>query len=205
MQSIQTPVGDLQIFIEATCGQTDAEALANCIRVAPYDPGMPSGMSVSGCAVALVEITPEEPLRNVKFGARLIPAEQVESGPETGEHLEAQGFRSDRHVLLVGTEDADLLDSRLMRSTKLPVDPYTYTHDSISIRILEAAAGSTLSLHFAVAWNDLPEPQDCSCWFAVDQNHEALVSAFRRHQLPAMGSGNQASTSSSKGRRGTNP
>lgn len=182
LKSIKTPLGDLQISVQAVGGRGDVDAIANCVQVFPFNPDIPPGMSVSGCVAAVASISPGETLRNVLFRARLDASEEVESGLETGQGLEAQSFRSARHVVLVGTEDADYLKARLKGNVQLPEDPYTYTDDSISVQLSEVAAGETISLHFVVAWNDLPEPQDCSCWYAVDQRHSALLSALALRQ-----------------------
>lgn len=182
MQSIKTPLGILQISLHAMSGHDDIEVLPDCIKVISFSPVIPLGMSVSGCSVAIATISPKETLRNFLFRAKLISSEAVESGPETGEGLDAQSFRSATHVLLVGTEDTDQLKARLKSIVKLPEVPYPFTDDSISIEVIESSAGEKLSLHFVAAWNRLPEPQDCSCWYAVDQSHSMLLSALEANK-----------------------
>jgi hypothetical protein len=181
MQSIKTPLGNLQISLSAVRDQADQHAIDNCIQIISFKPALPTGMAVSGCFVAVASISPKVTLRNLLFCARLHTSSEFESGPETGEHLDALGFYSATHVLLVGTEDTDILSARLKSAVRLPEAPPPFTRDSMTVQISEVTAGEKLSLHFAIAWNSLPEPQDGSCWYAVDQNHANILSALATH------------------------
>lgn len=186
MQRIRTPLGDLQISLHAICSLQDAEFLYKCIDVIPFKPDIPPGMSVSGCVAAVASLTPQETIRNVQFCARLVAPDAIEASPETGEGLEAQSFRSSTHVLLVGTEDSDFLEARLEESIKLPESLVTYSEDSIILHLVEPQAGKELSLHFLAAWNSPPEPRECSCWYAVEQPHSALLSALGANRYCSM-------------------
>jgi len=178
MRTIETPLGKVEISFDAICNKSDEEAAKNCIQVIPYSPRVPPGMSVTGCFVAVALITPRYPLRNVLFRARLNAYESIDSGPETGEALDALSFYGNHHIVLVGTEETDFLNARLKGAAEFPEAQYPFTEDAVTIQLLEASAEKTLSLHFVVAWNKLPEPKDCSCWFAVDQDHKAILSVL---------------------------
>ena len=182
IQNITTPLGVLQISLQAMSDHDEVEAIADGIQVFSFSPVIPSGMAVAGCTVAIATISPKKTLRNLLFSAKLMTSEAVESAPETGEGLDALSFRNTTHVLLVGTEDTEALISRLKSTVKLPEIPFPFAEDSIAIEILESLEGEKLSLHFIAAWNSLPEPQDCSCWYAVDQSHSVLLSALETQQ-----------------------
>ncbi len=179
MATIETPLGGVELSITADCSSDDASSLSQCIAVFAYRPMIPPSMSVAGCYAALACITPQSSLRNLCFRAALRPAQVVKGGPETGECLDALGIYGDAHVLLIGTEDTDRLQSRLNGSVVFPKEPWPISEDSMTLHLLEAVAGRTLTLHFVVAWNGLPEPEDCSCWYAVDQEHALVLSAWR--------------------------
>ena len=53
----------------------------------------------------------------------------------------------------------------------------------ITIEVEDFKQDKELSLHFVIAWNSLPEPVDCSCWYAVDVPHEKI---FRLHKKANM-------------------
>lgn len=131
-------------------------------------------MSVAGCFSAVLNLYADSAINNLCFAAHLRSSEPIAFDPETGEGLEAQSFSNSKYVLLVGSEDREFLSMRLPNSIVLPDDPFTYTAESLSIEIAEIPVKTNLSLHFIIAWNPLPEPQDCSCWFAVDQPHKVL-------------------------------
>lgn len=178
MRQIETPLGMLQVSLLGASEPGEAGSVNCRMDVVPIKPSLPSGMSVSGCVAAIVFVEPREALRNIRFHARLLKSQIFEASPETGEGLEAQSFRTASHVLLVGTEDAEFLQARLRESVTLPEAPFTYTNDSIALEISEVRTGKEISLHLLMAWNELPEPQECSCWYAVDQSHSALLLAL---------------------------
>ena len=169
---LDTPLGRFYIF--ATYEANSQQNCSHNIKVVPFNPTLPSGMSVSGCYSAVLSLISESKISNVCFTARLNTIEPIAAGPETGEALEAQSFSTSRFIALVGTEDLNSLAARLSKNIVLPKDLFTYKLDSFSIQIIEVPAAIKLSLHFIVAWNSLPEPQNCSCWFAVNQLHETL-------------------------------
>ena len=171
---LDTPLGRFDIF--ASYETNDQETGSHPIKVVPFNPDLPNGMSVSGCYSAVLSLIAESKISNLRFTARLNAfGPTITAGPATGEALEAQSFSTSQFIALVGTEDFNYLSARLSKHIVLPKDPFIYTPESLSIQITEVPAAINLSLHFIVAWNSLPEPKDCSCWFAVDQPHEALL------------------------------
>ncbi len=83
-------------------------------------------------------------------------------------------------LVMIGTEDSEWLNSRLRIEKEYTTEnyPVKMNNNKITIDIEEFKENKELSLHFAIAWNSLPEPADASCWFAVDVPHEKILSAY---------------------------
>jgi hypothetical protein len=94
---------------------------------------------------------------------------------------DAQEWSNDKHVVMIGTEDSERLCQRLESEVVLSETSdlcfVEYEDAGLVITVAEVPAATALSLHFVVAWNQLPEPEECSCWFAVDVEHQFLLSS----------------------------
>lgn len=172
MAQIQTPLGNLKFQVESACVPMSGVS----ILIAPLQPKIPPGMSVSACYAVVLTINVPNPVLDLKFQALLEPISIVSSGASTGEALEAQEWNNQSHVMLVGTEDREYLGKRLPHNIIFPEAPFTYSPEALSIHIAQIPSGQQLSLHFIVAWNALPEIVAPSCWFAVDQAHHSVLS-----------------------------
>jgi hypothetical protein len=146
------------------------------ILAAPFQPKIPPGMSVLACYGVVLRINVPDPVVDLRYQALLEPTSMVSSGASTGEGLEAKEWSGPNHVMLIGTEDREYLMRRLSPGIVLPDAPFTYTPESLSVHIAKIPSGQPLSLHFVVAWNALPETAEPSCWFAVDQSHNSVLS-----------------------------
>ena len=155
----------------------DNPTLGICIHAASFQPRIPPGMSVLACYGVVLQVGALNIVSDLKFKAILNPTSKIIGEAATGEGLEAQDWNNQNCVMLVGTEDLEYLKARLHHSIVLPDNPFTYSAESLSIHIAEIPAGISVSLHFVVAWNDLPETVKSSCWFAVDQSHASILSA----------------------------
>lgn len=169
---IQTPLGNLEFLVESDDNQT----LGVCIHAGSFQPKIPPGMSVLACYGVVLQVGPTNTVNGLKFKAILKPNSKISGGAATGEGLEALDWNNQNCVMLVGTEDLENLKARLHHSIVFPGNPFTYSAESLSIHIAEIPAGVSVNLHFIVAWNDLPETVESSCWFAVDQSHASLLS-----------------------------
>ncbi len=167
---ITTPIGELEFIADADVENTSQLNLS----AAPFAPSLPNGMSVTACYAILLHLHASQATTDIHFKVRLHPTVPLEHGAETGEGLEAQAWYSKKYVLLVGSEDAEFLQGRLRERIIVSKDSFSYSENSISVRISCSPKTETLSLHFIVAWNELPEPYDCSCWYAVDQPHNTI-------------------------------
>ncbi len=170
---IKTPLGALE-FMLGTGSAPPAEASLKTVSLRPK---IPPGMSVLACYGVILQIKTSAAVDGLSFKASLRPTPLVRGGPATGEGLEALEWTNNDYVMLVGTEDTDYLQARLNTTIALPDNPFTYSNDSLSILIGEIQPNRSLSLHFIVAWNKLPESVESSCWFAVDQPHVTVLGA----------------------------
>jgi hypothetical protein len=170
---IQTPLGNLEFLVESA----DIPTIGACIHAASFQPEIPPGMSVLACYGVVLQVDAPNTVSDLKFKAVLKPNSKINSGAATGEGLEAQDWNNKNWVMLVGTEDLEYLKARLHPSIVFPDFPFTYSAESLSIHIAKIPAGESVSLHFIVAWNELPETVEPSCWFAVEQPHMSILSA----------------------------
>ena len=49
------------------------------------------------------------------------------------------------------------------------------TVDGLTIEVPYVEADNTITLHYIVAENPLPEPVDASTWYAVDIDHDKVI------------------------------
>lgn len=173
---LPTPLGDLEFSAEAHIEPT----LTLSLNSVEFEPSLPDGMSIAACYAVVLHInTPREAVE-IQFKAQLHSTIPLKHGAETGEGLDAQAWYNKQFVLLVGTEDAEALTARLQQRITFNSDeyPFTYSENFLSVQVTCLPSANPLSLHFVAAWNELPEPQDCSCWFAVDQRHIDIAAAL---------------------------
>lgn len=174
---VSTPLGDLRFRAQVE-GSNPAARLV--LTTVPITPALPSGMAVDGC-VGVVLTSNATALHGLTFECAWTGASPTPMSPATGQWLDAQEWSNEKHVVMIGTEDAERLRPRLGPNVvfgEFP-DPYfvEYKDSGLVIRIDEVPLTAALSLHYVVAWNRLPEPKDCSCWYAVDVGHETLLSS----------------------------
>ncbi len=171
---IATPLGELVI----QAGASGVEPALLALDASEIEPSLPPGMSVAACHGVLLQVDNPEAAVELVFELRLQASEPVQHGPDTGQGLEAQAWRGRRHVLLAGTDDLDGLQARLGPRLGSRGNPFSYSAQALSMRVRLRAGPQPCRVHFVVAWNELPEPEETACWHAVGMTHEAVVQAF---------------------------
>lgn len=173
---LNTPLGALSFRAQCDAGTIGGAA----ITVHDWAPSLPNGMSVEGCKVIVFKYKPSEPLKKISFLCEWVDL-NITGYSNSGEALDAWEWESDKHVVVVGTEDSDGLNSRLQIETEYMLEdwPISMKNNKISIRIAGLDVGRELTLHYVVAWNSLPEPKDSSCWFAVDVPHLEILEVIK--------------------------
>ena len=149
-------------------------------------PNLPSEMSVAGCVGVVLACHAITPVQNLRFECVWETPPPFCTGSDTGEGLDAHGWENKTHLLLIGTEDQDLLNARLPKAVLLSSDrskyPIELTEGGLAICVEFIPAACNLSLHFLIAWNSRPESVECSCWYAVDIPHNRVQSELRLGQ-----------------------
>lgn len=168
---IPTPLGEVDFAGQANIAPRSKRIL----KAVRFQPSLPPGKSVEGCFGILFRFDEIEFPGHVLFQATLHSEATIQQSPHTGEALEAVEWSDGRHLVLVGTEDATSLQGRLGFYSAAE-ESFTYSPGALSV-LASAEPGQPFSLHFLVAWNPLPEPQELSCWFAVEQPHSAIERA----------------------------
>jgi len=135
---------------------------------------LPTGMSVVRCRAALLQVSTMTPIKHITFSCTFKGS--ITASPCTGEYLDAQEWENSTNIVCVGTEDIEKLEMRqpFFASYNCAKPPITFSDNSIDIHLLNVPKNSELSMHFIIAENLLPEPTECSAWFAVDFPHSNL-------------------------------
>lgn len=152
----------------------DSSASTTCTS-AVVSPRLPPGHSVMRCRAVVLRVKCPCLLQSLRF--RMCCATSLIGSPRTGECLEAQEWQSDDRILVVGTEDAEALSSRMPFLGLGEFDAIVeYGHDFMEIQISCIPANRQVTLHFIIAENRYPEPTPVSAWLAVDIPHRELLS-----------------------------
>jgi len=175
---LQTPIGEIEFAVTHGADELVSESEATFTLV-PLKPVLPKGMAVEQASAILVELHPEADRRAVNVAFRWLGSPPGSGSPESGECLDAQSWEANGFIVVVGTEDFEALASRLpglgFREDAYPVN---YRPDGMEIRLPIVPADQLTSVHFVVAVNSIPEPIECSAWFAVDVAHSRLLAAI---------------------------
>jgi hypothetical protein len=171
---LETPIGTLNFYPEFATGKVSKLTLLQ----GSLEPHLPKDMSVSACSAVLLQFNATEKLTGFKFNCIWEDLDR-QGHASTGEALDAWEWEHDGCEVAIGTEDAEWLS---MRSPAIFFDfatyPITMNENKISIQIPELPAGNSYSFHFIIAWKEKTEPEDCSCWLAVDQPHKLVIENF---------------------------
>lgn len=103
----------------------------------------------------------------------------INGSPCTGEWLDAQEWHWDGRLVIVGTEDSEMLKSRFPFLTIPQWENLTYLPNRLELRLDNIPADTSLSLHYVLAENPLPEPAEAAAWCAVDIQHHRLLDLIR--------------------------
>lgn len=174
MQNIQieTPIGALTFTVETEQGDVNNFNISTC----QIEPMLPDGMSIEGSIAVLLKGISSNEISNLDFSCGWNDLRE-KGYAASGEALEAWEWESNGVLVMVGTEDSEWINSRLKLSDEQYPEncPVTMSENKIVTNIEKYDSNKELSLHFIVAWNKLPEPVDCSCWYAVDVPHERVI------------------------------
>ncbi len=175
MRSVEldTPLGQIRFSADAepsSGGTYDLE-----FRVVEFQPILPPGMSVRRVRAVLLRITSDHGLRSLDYRCRF--ETDIVGGPESGEYLDAQSWEGEHDIVVIGTEDGEMLSARMPCITVLddPMALVQYQGNGLDVPLKDIPAGFAITLHFVIAENSNPEPVECSAWYAVDVPHDYLL------------------------------
>jgi len=171
--SVQTPLGKLNFYLTAIGGKAKEITISHC----QIYPSLPEYISVDGCVVVLLQFSVMEQIEAVNFCC-VWEDLKIEGYGNHGEGLEAYEWEQENHLVTIGTEDPYYLNYRIPLIPAEPSEasdyPITMEENEIRICLKKLPADSSYSLHYVIAWNNLPEPIEISCWLAVDRTHQSI-------------------------------
>ena len=174
---LQTPLGSLEFFAEF-CSESLTEKEVS-IQLGPITPKLPDGMNVDSSHGVLLRVQHQNEISSLSFFCKWEQSSQL-GVRESGEGLDAQSWESKDSIVMIGTEDDEFLNSRLsafrLNSEEEMVE---YLPDGFVISIGRIPPHKPVSLHYVVATNSVPEPEECSAWFAVDVQHPRVIETMK--------------------------
>ena len=178
---VSTTLGDL--CFDLVDPRSRASRAPHRIDIFPISPQrLPSHRSVQGLVAVLLTVTPQVTMTRLRFRCRWVITPAVEIDSESGECLAGQSWRGDGRLVHVGTEDIDALEARLpgcwfdrRGRSRFRVHDDMTTVDGLTVEVPYVEADNTITLHYIVAENPLPEPVDASTWYAVDIDHDKVI------------------------------
>ena len=168
-----TPLGTLLFSASIQSGEASLD-LKLC-KPATY---LPPGMSVDQLEACVLQSTTTTRISELIYECYW-ESPFAKGSAESGECLDAQSWRDEKSIVMIGTEDFDTLRQRLPMCVLSEKDWPPFPDNGLRIKIPVIEAHQSLSLHFVVASNPLPEPKECSCWFAVDIDHTKILAHTR--------------------------
>ena len=173
---IETPLGNLKFSYTAEGKQYEKTDGDFSLLFESYVPQLPSGMSVQNCVAVLLYINSSKDINGISLKCEWVTEKELEFGPETGEGLEAQVWEDGDHIVMIGTEDVEWASASFPKGVIFPKNLiFTEYSSSGLVQNIESVFTKTrFYLHFIIAWNSLPEPEDCSCWTAVHKDASAM-------------------------------
>jgi hypothetical protein len=166
---VQTPIGTLKFYSTAIGGLVEQITILQC----DVGKSLPEGMRVPSTIAVLLQFTVIEPITEFSFYC-VWENLTITGYGNSGEGLEAWEWENENHVVMIGTEDPEYLHCRIPSVPAEPIDwPMTMEANKIRICLKELPI-SDYSLHYVVAWNELPEPEGSYCWLNLDLPHKLV-------------------------------
>ncbi|MEO4041152.1 hypothetical protein AAFN47_06040 [Hoeflea sp. CAU 1731] len=170
--TVETQLGRVAASAQLISPDLAEEAVS--LKVVPFKPKLPPGMSVRTCTAILLVIDGSVEIERLSFGLTLESPLQGDLNP--GQHLVAEKWADGANLVMIGTEDGEALDLRfpiLGFTEDTPV--ITCTAHAMTLELTGLPKLDNPSFHFVIAEKEDPKPFDASAWFAVDQNHRFLL------------------------------
>lgn len=179
---IDTPLGLLvsRFRIDGKNPETSAELARSCEI---NEESIIDADGIDGGRIIQIRCNAARAIRQLKFEMRWSDTAKLPRGkPECEKGINALRWTTDQHTAIIATEDVHALSNRLARGHDISPGAANYLHDlspeldhlvfgfhddGLSIRLTEIPANEFVQLHFALAWNPIPEPKPEATWLAV--------------------------------------
>ncbi|WP_143072653.1 MULTISPECIES: hypothetical protein [unclassified Variovorax] len=156
---VSTPLGDLAFQADVEFGRSPVEF---SLTDFPFQPALPLGSVVDGCIGVVFKCQSATQMRGLHFECAWYGASPSSGSPASGECLDAQEWSDEKHVVLVGTEDFDILRDRLTSEIVIRERPHPYfieyKHSGFVITVDQVPAKTSLSLHLLLRGTGYQSP-----------------------------------------------
>lgn len=141
---------------------------------------------VAECRAFLWRVRLIQPVASLHFSCRLHANQLLESGPDSGQFLDAQTWETENIRVTIGTHDDVILSSLAGKGDMLPPRYETprpwpweylfvaYLPDGFNVTFTDAEASDEFQIHFAVAWS-FDDKEAVATWYAVDTDAERIL------------------------------
>lgn len=189
VNGVELPLDEATIFGVGSDGLGaqwhSPHCLAEAVLLRPVNP-LRDRYPVAECRAFLWRVRLTQPVASLQFAFRLYPNQPIDSGPDSGEHLDAQTWEIENIRVTIGTQDDEVLSYRASVGDMLPrrydvpvtwppnVFFVAYLPDGFNVTFTDAEAEDEFQIHFAVAWS-FDDEHAVATWFAVDTNAQSIL------------------------------
>ena len=161
-----------------------------CGRISPR---IPAQFAVEDCWARLWRVDARISIQELTGTAKWLPGYSwEESGPESGQLLDAIAFENHSWKLLIGTEGDEALAIRAGHSDWMPKRhlemlngsfvPGQYQKDGLTVRSPGLRPGERSQVQFVVAW-ERQAPECCAAWYAVEQSPDLILKELLKEHV----------------------
>lgn len=173
---IETPLGQLMCSVRDGDGNLVSEGVTISILSCN---GVHRRIDAGAYDVrsAVLSLYPSRDLEHISFSCSWIEPPAAPGEPDSGEWVDAQYWETGNSVLLIATDDCDVVSMRLPQCgfQESPY-PVLYQPSSLEIQIPRAPAGRESTFHFVVATGPgSNEDELLAAWCAADLRHHELL------------------------------
>jgi len=174
--TFETLLGTLICRVTDHLGEPVTDGVS--IRVLPVDgPACTIGTEACEVKAALLSISPSRDLQDLVFSCGWATEPDVAGDADSGEWVDAQCWTLGDSVLVIGTEDVDVLRWRLPACgfQEAPY-PTQYLPSALETRIPCVPSGAASTFHFVIATGPgANEAEQFAVWSAADIRHQEIL------------------------------
>lgn len=186
--SIPSPFGNFQILLQRkgreieylNYGEAFLENFYIETSLNEAYPQLLDGCEVNATYLVSIYIKAQQPLE--KFSILCVCkdfSELIEGGYDSGQYFDAQTWNNDTHTVTLGTQSGDFLAECTEKGKKIPsrfkedinshymLEWIEDLENGFSINVPSLKTLESISLYFSLSWNNKPDDEECSTWFAA--------------------------------------